>query len=81
MEDSCAGDNRHVGDSPAHPDILYPVQLQLHYVSTTHTSTEKVISEITAGIHRLCTLHLYPSEYALILLANNCFAVFLLPVI
>lgn len=76
MEDSCGGDNRHVGDSPAHPDILYPAQLQLHCVSTTHTSAEKVISEITAGIQRLCTLHLYLSEYALILHSETCFAVF-----
>lgn len=67
MEDSCAGDNRHVGDSPAHPDILNPVKLQLHCVSTTHTSTEKVISKITAGIHSVCTLHLHPPEYLLIL--------------
>lgn len=53
MEDSCGGDNRHVVDSPAHPDILYPVQLQLHCVSTTHTSPGKVISEIIAGIQCL----------------------------
>lgn len=51
MEDSCGGDNRHVGDSPAHPDILYSVQLQHYCVSTTHSNTQKVISGITAGIH------------------------------
>lgn len=45
VEDSCAGDNRHVADSLAHPDILYPVQLQLHCVRATHTTTEKVISK------------------------------------
>lgn len=76
MEDSCGGDNRHVGDSPAHPDILYPVQLQLHCVSTTHTSIEKVISEITAGIHSLCTVYLCLPEYAQILHSEMCFAVF-----
>lgn len=68
MEDSCGGDNRHVGDSPAHPDILYPVQLQLHCVTQhTHTSAEEEISEITAGIQ---SLHRYLSEYALILFWN-----------
>lgn len=67
MEDSCAGDNRHVGDSPAHPDILNPVQLQLHCASTTHISTEKVISKITAGIHSVRALHLYPPAHLLIL--------------
>lgn len=74
MEDSCGGDNRHVGDSPAHPDILYPVQLQLHCVSTTHSGAEKVISEITAGIHSLCFATFLNIHWFCIL--KTCSAVF-----
>lgn len=53
MEDSCGGDNRHVGDSPSYPDILYPGQLQHHCVSERHSNAWKVISEINACIHGL----------------------------
>lgn len=79
MEDSCGGDNRHVADSPAHPDILYPVQLQDHCVSTTHSNT--VISEITAGIlglFRFGILHTCLADFCLFITSITVFIFFLL---